>query len=127
MEGLTSSHERFPKWLEPMAATLTQDRFTGPDWIFERKYDGIRLMLHKSMDARGSVLCGAYTRNRHDWMELVPGLDATIRMFPALSDGDVLLRLVLTTIVTLVLAHLVFTWADRTARRKGLIDMETNW
>jgi bifunctional non-homologous end joining protein LigD len=30
-----------------MAATLTQDRFTGPDWIFERKYDGIRLLAYR--------------------------------------------------------------------------------
>jgi ATP-dependent DNA ligase len=36
-----------PEWLEPMAATLTQDRFTGPEWIFERKYDGIRLLAFK--------------------------------------------------------------------------------
>jgi hypothetical protein len=28
---------RMPDWLEPMAATLTQDRFTGPEWSFERK------------------------------------------------------------------------------------------
>lgn len=38
----------FPDWLEPMAATLTQDRFTGSDWIFERKFDGIRLMAYKN-------------------------------------------------------------------------------
>jgi ATP-dependent DNA ligase len=37
----------FPDWLVPMAATLTQERFTGPDWIFERKYDGIRLLAFK--------------------------------------------------------------------------------
>jgi bifunctional non-homologous end joining protein LigD len=30
-----------------MAATLTQERFTGPDWIFERKYDGIRLLAYR--------------------------------------------------------------------------------
>ena len=64
------------------------------------------------------------------WMELIRrsllGSQA-IRMFPALSDADVLLRLLVTTVATLVLAHLVFTWADRTARRKGLIDMESNW
>ena len=30
-----------------MAATLTQERFTGPEWIFERKYDGIRLLAFK--------------------------------------------------------------------------------
>jgi ATP-dependent DNA ligase len=37
----------FPEWIEPMAATLTQDRFTGPEWIFERKFDGIRLIAFK--------------------------------------------------------------------------------
>src|ERR1044072_1354403 len=37
----------FPDWVEPMAATLTQERFTGPEWIFERKYDGIRLLAYK--------------------------------------------------------------------------------
>ena len=37
----------FPEWLEPMAATLTQERFTGPEWIFERKLDGIRLLVFK--------------------------------------------------------------------------------
>lgn len=31
-----------------MAATLTQERFTGPDWIFERKFDGIRLLAFKN-------------------------------------------------------------------------------
>jgi DNA ligase-1 len=59
-------------------------------WV-ERKYDGIRLMLHKSTDARGSTLCGAYTRNRHDWLELVPGLDQTLRLLPcrnAILDGE---------------------------------------
>ena len=38
---------RMPEWLEPMAATLTQDRFTGADWLFERKFDGIRLLAYK--------------------------------------------------------------------------------
>lgn len=40
----------FPEWLEPMAATLTQERFTGPDWIFERKFDGIRLLAFRRGD-----------------------------------------------------------------------------
>src|ERR1700726_2104172 len=38
---------RFPEWIVPMAATLTQERFTGPEWIFERKYDGIRLLAFR--------------------------------------------------------------------------------
>ena len=42
--------DRVPEWLEPMAATLTQERFTGPDWLFERKLDGIRLLAFKDGD-----------------------------------------------------------------------------
>jgi bifunctional non-homologous end joining protein LigD len=40
----------FPEWLAPMAATLTQERFAGPEWIFERKFDGIRLLAYKKVD-----------------------------------------------------------------------------
>jgi ATP-dependent DNA ligase len=36
----------FPNWLEPMAATLTQERFTGPEWIFER-FLRIRLLAFR--------------------------------------------------------------------------------
>lgn len=36
-----------PEWLEPMAATLTQERFRAPGWVFERKLDGIRLLAFK--------------------------------------------------------------------------------
>ena len=38
---------KFPEWIEPMAATLTAERFTGPDWVFERKLDGIRMLAFK--------------------------------------------------------------------------------
>ena len=37
----------FPDWIEPMAATLTQERFTGSGWVFERKFDGIRLLAFR--------------------------------------------------------------------------------
>jgi DNA ligase-1 len=69
-------------------STDTIDRY--PIWV-ERKYDGVRFMLHKSTDPNGSVLCGAYTRNRRDWLELVPGLDQVIRALPAkncIVDGE---------------------------------------
>jgi DNA ligase-1 len=61
-----------------------------PVWV-ERKYDGIRLTLHKATDSSGAVLCGAYTRNRLDWLEMIPGLDRTIKMIPAANaivDGE---------------------------------------
>jgi bifunctional non-homologous end joining protein LigD len=51
--------DSFPDWIEPMAATLTQERFTGPDWVFERKFDGIRLIAYK----RGSDV-RLFSRNR---------------------------------------------------------------
>jgi bifunctional non-homologous end joining protein LigD len=38
----------FPEWLEPMAATLTRERFREPGWVFERKLDGIRLLAFKN-------------------------------------------------------------------------------
>src|SRR5262245_32183288 len=40
----------FPEWLVPMAATLTQERFSGPEWVFEQKFDGIRLLAYKKGD-----------------------------------------------------------------------------
>jgi len=61
-----------------------------PTWV-ERKYDGIRFMLHKSTDAHGSVLCGAYTRGRKDWLEQVRGMRQTIYSFPCTNcivDGE---------------------------------------
>ena len=33
-----------PDWLEPMAATLTAERFTDPAWTFERKLDGMEAL-----------------------------------------------------------------------------------
>ena len=42
-----SPGQRFPDWLEPMAATLTDKRFTSPEWTFERKLDGIRMLAFK--------------------------------------------------------------------------------
>ena len=74
----------FPDWLEPMAATLTQDRFTGPEWIFERKYDGIRLLAFK----RGDEV-RLYSRNRLPQHN--PRLAAAIAALPPrelILDGE---------------------------------------
>jgi bifunctional non-homologous end joining protein LigD len=48
--AMTPVRTRFPSWLEPMAATLTQERFAGSEWIFERKFDGVRLLAFKQGD-----------------------------------------------------------------------------
>lgn len=33
-----------PEWVPPMLATLTEQRFSDPNWIFERKFDGERCL-----------------------------------------------------------------------------------
>ena len=74
-----------PDWLEPMAATLTQERFTGPDWIFERKFDGIRLLAYK----RGNDV-RLYSRNRLP--QNMPKLADAIQRLPVdevILDGEI--------------------------------------
>ena len=46
-------------------------------------------------------------------------------MFPTLSDAAVLGRLGLATAGTVAVGYLAYRWADRQARRKGYLDMET--
>jgi ATP-dependent DNA ligase len=74
-----------PDWLEPMAATLTQDRFGGPEWLFERKFDGIRLLAYK----RGATV-RLYSRNRLP--QDLPALAKAIAGLPVeevILDGEV--------------------------------------
>jgi DNA ligase D-like protein (predicted ligase) len=75
----------FPEWLRPMAATLTQERFTGPDWIFERKFDGIRLLAYKNgPDVQ------LFSRNRLP--QNLPAVSQAIKSLPAnelILDGEV--------------------------------------
>ncbi|MCA9177094.1 MAG: hypothetical protein KDB14_21545 [Planctomycetales bacterium] len=85
LEGLRAIRLQPLSPVRPALANGTVDQQVEfPTWV-ERKYDGVRFLLHKSTDQRGAVLCGAYTRNGNDWLELVPGLDASIRMIPAHS------------------------------------------
>jgi bifunctional non-homologous end joining protein LigD len=74
-----------PDWLEPMAATLTQDRFSGPDWLFERKFDGIRLLAYKNReDVR------LFSRNRlPQHLPAVAGAIAGLPVDEVILDGEV--------------------------------------
>jgi ATP-dependent DNA ligase len=74
----------FPEWVVPMAATLTQERFTGPEWIFERKLDGIRMLAFKN----GSDV-KLYSRNR--LLQHYPAVGEAISKLPVrdvILDGE---------------------------------------
>ena len=74
----------FPEWVVPMAATLTQERFTGPEWIFERKLDGIRMLAFKNgTDVK------LYSRNR--LLQHYPAVAEAIAKLPVrdvILDGE---------------------------------------
>src|ERR1043166_889932 len=75
----------FPEWIVPMAATLTQERFTGPDWLFERKLDGIRLLAFKDGDDTRLL-----SRNRLP--QRVPAVADVVASLPVSSvvlDGEI--------------------------------------
>jgi ATP-dependent DNA ligase len=68
-----------------MAATLTQERFNGPEWIFERKFDGIRLIAYKH---RSRV--ELFSRNRLP--QTIPALTRAIAKLPhreLIIDGEI--------------------------------------
>jgi ATP-dependent DNA ligase len=76
---------RFPEWVVPMAATLTERRFTGPEWIFERKYDGIRLLAFR----KGKTV---QLLSRNQLPQNYPGIAAVIGALPVdqvILDGEV--------------------------------------
>ena len=73
-----------PDWFVPMAATLTQERFTGPEWIFERKFDGIRLLAYK----KGQDVC-LFSRNRlPQHCPAIAGAVAALPAYDLVLDGE---------------------------------------
>ena len=76
---------KMPDWLEPMAATLTEERFAGGDWLFERKFDGIRLLAYK----RGDDI-RLFSRNR--LRQNLPEVERAVARLPVdelILDGEV--------------------------------------
>ena len=71
-----------------MAATLTQERFTGPEWVFERKLDGIRMLAFKN----GSKV-RLLSRNKLPLDDAYPSVAAAVAALPVKNvvlDGEAL-------------------------------------
>jgi bifunctional non-homologous end joining protein LigD len=78
----------FPEWLVPMAATLTQERFTGPEWVFERKFDGIRLLAYKKDN-------DVQLFSRNQLPQNIPAVQRAIERLPhheMILDGEITWR-----------------------------------
>lgn len=62
------------EWIAPELATLVEDSFSHPDWIFEEKFDGVRCIAVK----RGNKVT-LYSRNKkvlnHTFPELAEALE----------------------------------------------------
>jgi ATP-dependent DNA ligase len=80
--------ETMPEWIEPMAATLTQERFAGDEWTFERKFDGIRLIAYKQgADVR------LYSRTRNEQhLPAVADAIANLLVHDVILDGEMTWR-----------------------------------
>jgi len=73
-EARSSAEEAdLPDWVQPMLATLTDDRFDDPDWIYERKLDGVRLLAFRSEDGVRLM-----TRNREERNATFPEIVDTL-------------------------------------------------
>jgi len=84
-EGLPRSAH--PEWLSPMLAVLTDERFSDPGWIFERKLDGERILVFRD----GGRL-RLMTRNRNKVNDTWPELAEAMAGQPAqefVADGEV--------------------------------------
>ena len=74
-----------PAFQPPQLATLVDAVPTGPDWLFEYKYDGYRLLL-----ATNGASATAFTRNGHDWSDKFGALRDAAAALPGgcLIDGE---------------------------------------
>ncbi len=76
-----------PSWVDPQLATLTRDRFSSAEWIFERKLDGERCLAFV-----GPAGVRLMSRNRHDitraFPEIAGALDAQ-RQGDMVVDGEI--------------------------------------
>ena len=83
-EGLRECDQ--PGWTSPMLATLTDARFSDPDWVFERKLDGERALAFRR-DGRSRLM----TRNGKEidanYPEIADAFDRQSGTF--IVDGEI--------------------------------------
>lgn len=77
-----------PEWTDPMLATLSDEPFADPDWLFERKLDGERVLAFVPADGSARLL----SRNRESlnasYPEIAQALQKQTRA-SCILDGEV--------------------------------------
>ena len=77
-----------PAWVEPELATLTNDRFSDPAWLYERKFDGERCLAYRAGDQVRLM-----TRNKKQVNGTYPELAAALQAQDCadfIVDGEVI-------------------------------------
>ena len=77
-----------PLWTGPMLATLTHDYFSGEDWLFERKFDGERVMAYVSDDGSVRLLSRNKKHLNDNYPEIEKALSKQART-GCILDGEV--------------------------------------
>jgi bifunctional non-homologous end joining protein LigD len=78
---------RQPRSIEPMKAVLTDERFSDPNWVFERKLDGVRCLAFRSSRAVRLVSRTGRSLDR-SYPELVEALERD-RCRDFVADGEI--------------------------------------
>jgi bifunctional non-homologous end joining protein LigD len=77
-----------PAWVEPQLATLTRDRFSDAEWLFERKLDGERCLVFADDDGVRLM-----SRNQRDitttYPDVAAALAAQISAPGQILDGEI--------------------------------------
>jgi bifunctional non-homologous end joining protein LigD len=76
-----------PSWVEPQLATLTRERFSSPEWVFERKLDGERCLAFAGPDG-----VRLRSRSKHDITRTFPeiaGAIAAQQPGGLIADGEI--------------------------------------
>ncbi len=79
--------ESRPAYTAPMLATLTDERFSHPDWLFERKLDGVRAIAVRDGD-EAALLSRNYKRMDSAYPELIDAL-AAVDPGHFVADGEI--------------------------------------
>jgi DNA ligase D-like protein (predicted ligase) len=75
-----------PTWVDPTLARLTHEHFSDPDWIFERKLDGVRCIVYK----KGKSV-RLMSRNKKKMNDIYPELEKALKRtdIDFVADGEI--------------------------------------